>query len=72
MIIELGLHTIDNEEWWFDLGVSYQTASYPRNKKHLFTIALIFFTIYFRWQINSQVAELVDAMGQRKNRMWRL
>lgn len=48
MKIEFVLNKIDNE-WWFDLGLSYQNVMHPQYKKVL-TISLIFASIYIRWQ----------------------
>jgi len=47
-MVEFSLNTLDDKEWWFDLGISYSKANY-HEKKHVFTIALVFFTFYFRW-----------------------
>ena len=59
MNIELTLNTLDNKEWWFDLGISCQKTDYHPQKKYVFTISLVFFSVYVRWQNFSQVAELV-------------
>jgi len=48
MKVEITLNTLDNREWWFDLGLSYQRTQYTRTKR-VFTIALIFFSVYVRW-----------------------
>ena len=48
MNIELTLNTLDNKEWWFDIGMSYQKTHY-HEKKRVFTIALVFFSVYVRW-----------------------
>lgn len=48
MKVEIVLNTLDNKEWWFDIGISYQTTSYYKTKR-VFTIALLFFSVYVRW-----------------------
>jgi len=48
MNIEVTLNTLDKKEWWFDLGVSYGRTNYHQ-KKHVVTIALVFFSVYVRW-----------------------
>jgi hypothetical protein len=48
MKVEIVLNTLDNKEWWFDLGLSYQRTLHPRTKR-VFTIALLFFSVYVRW-----------------------
>ena len=48
MKIQVLLHTLDNKEWWFDIGISYQKAIYNR-KKYLITIGIVFFSVYVRW-----------------------
>jgi hypothetical protein len=49
MNIELTLNTLDNKEWWFDLGISCQKTNYHHQKKYVFTISLVFFSVYVRW-----------------------
>lgn len=52
MKIEFEWHTFGDGEWWFDLGISYQTTEYYPyypEKKHVFTIALALASIYIRW-----------------------
>ena len=49
MKMEVTLNTLDNKNWWFDLGISYQTTEFHPEKNHVFTIALVFFSIYVRW-----------------------
>lgn len=49
MNIEFSLNTFDNEEWWFDLGISCQKTEYYHNKKMVFAIGLGIATIYIRW-----------------------
>lgn len=49
MKLEIMLNRFDDNEWWFDLGISCQKIEYPPNKKWVFTAALIFFTVYLRW-----------------------
>lgn len=48
MKVEITLNTLDNKEWWFDIGLSYQRTPYTRTKQ-VFTIALLFFSVYIRW-----------------------
>jgi len=47
MKVEIAWNKID-KEWWFDIGISYQTTSYYKSKR-VITIALLFFSLYFRW-----------------------
>jgi len=41
------------EEWWFDIGFTYQTTPYycvdKSPCKYVVTIGLLFFSIYIRW-----------------------
>ncbi len=48
MKIEVSLNTLDDKEWWFNLGLSYDKVHY-HEMKHVFTIGVIFFSIYVRW-----------------------
>lgn len=48
MKIEVSLHTLDDKEWWFDLGISIHRTPYYE-KKRVVTLALVFFSIYLRW-----------------------
>ena len=48
MKIEFAINKLDCE-WWFDLGLSYQNVLHPEYKK-VFTISLIFASIYIRFQ----------------------
>jgi hypothetical protein len=48
MKVEIVLNTLDHKEWWFDLGISYQKTNGSRTKQ-VFTIALLFFSVYVRW-----------------------
>ena len=50
MKIEFVKHQIlDNDPWWFELGVSYQITEFYKINKKLITIALCFWSIYIRW-----------------------
>jgi hypothetical protein len=49
MIIEFHWNTLDDNEWWFDLGIGYQNTDYYEYRK-VFTIGLGIATIYFRWK----------------------
>jgi hypothetical protein len=46
MKVEVLLNELDGE-WWFDLGMNYETISF-RYKK-VISIAFVFFTIYIRF-----------------------
>jgi len=53
---EIGLNTLDLEEkglweseWWFELGVSYQTTRFHSTHNKLFSIGLGLVTINIRW-----------------------
>lgn len=48
MKIEISWNTLDDKEWWFDLGISYQNSNYYKYKK-VFTIGLGIATIYIRF-----------------------
>lgn len=49
MKIELVKHQIlDNDPWWFELGISWQIATWHK-KKYLVTIGLCFWSIYIRY-----------------------
>ena len=54
MRIECMLNNLDedwmNGDWWFDLGISYQKTEYHHQYRKVFTIALVFFSIYIRWK----------------------
>lgn len=53
MKIELVKHQIlDNDPWWFELGISWQTTEWHK-KKYLITIALFFWSIYIRYGGNN-------------------
>jgi len=47
MKIEIAWNTLDHKEWWFDLGIGYQSTDYYEYKKVL-TIGLGIATIYFK------------------------
>ena len=49
MKLEVSTNTLDGKDWWFDLGVSCQKTNFHPDKTWLFSIALGFFTVYFRW-----------------------
>ena len=51
MKIEIALNTLDNKDWWFDLGISIQKTPYHENKR-VCAVGFIFFTIYLRWGKN--------------------
>lgn len=54
MKIEFVKHQIlDNDPWWFELGVSYQTTEFHK-MKYLITIGLCFWSIYIRWGGNNE------------------
>ena len=54
MKVEFVKHQIlAKDPWWFELGVSYQTTEWHKNKK-LITIALCFWSIYIRWGGNNE------------------
>lgn len=54
MKIELVKHKIlDNDPWWFELGVSWQTATWHK-KRYLITIGLCFWSIYIRYGGNNE------------------
>ena len=49
MKLEFIKHQIlDNDPWWFELGVSWQTIEWNKNK-YLITFALGFHSIYIRF-----------------------
>lgn len=47
--MEIKWNELENE-WWFDLGISYQRTPYHPKHKKVITISLIIFSIYIRWQ----------------------
>jgi hypothetical protein len=49
MKVEFHWNTLDGNEWWFDLGISYQNTDYYEYRK-VFTVGLGIATIYFRWK----------------------
>ena len=51
MKLEVALNTLDNKEWWYDLGISIQKTPYHENKR-VCAVEFIFFTIYLRWGKN--------------------
>lgn len=54
MKIELVKHQIlNNDPWWFELGVSFQTTEWHK-KKYLITIGLCFWSIYIRWGVKNE------------------
>jgi len=48
MKIEFQRNTLDNQKWWFELGISVQQINFNK-QKWLVTIGLTFFNIYIRW-----------------------
>jgi hypothetical protein len=49
MKIEFTKHQlVKNDEWWFELGVSWQMTEWHKNK-YLITIGLSFWSIYIRY-----------------------
>jgi hypothetical protein len=49
MKIEFIKHQImDNDPWWFELGISWQTTEW-RSSKYLITFALGFHSIHIRY-----------------------
>ena len=52
MKIEIALNTLDNKNWWFDLGISLQKTPYHHENKRVCAFEFIFFTIYLRWGKN--------------------
>jgi hypothetical protein len=48
MKLEITYNTLDDELWWFDLGISAQKTFYEKTN-YVIAIGLIFFTIYIRW-----------------------
>jgi hypothetical protein len=39
---------LNNDPWWFELGISWQTIEWNKNE-HLITIGLAFWSIYIRY-----------------------
>lgn len=37
------------KEWWFDFGVSFQRTKQHPTKDYVFTLSIIFFSIYIRF-----------------------
>ena len=49
MSIECMLNNLGGD-WWFDLGISYQRTDGHHKYRQVFTIAIVFFSIYIRWK----------------------
>lgn len=49
MSIEISLNTIDNNFFWYELGISFQKVEYHPTHRYVLTLALVFFSIYFRF-----------------------
>lgn len=47
MKIECNWNTLDDKEWWFDLGIAYQNTDYEYKK--VLSIGLGFATVYIRF-----------------------
>lgn len=39
----------DNDLWWFELGISWQTTRVWHGNKHIIIIALFFWSIYIQY-----------------------
>ena len=48
MKLEITLNEIENS-WWFDLGISFQKTEFHHNKDYVFTLSIVFFSIYLRF-----------------------
>lgn len=48
MKVEIEWNEIENN-WWFDLGLSYQKTQYHRQYENVVTVGLGIFSIYVRW-----------------------
>jgi hypothetical protein len=49
MKLELIKHQLlDKNPWWFELGISWQTTEWNKNK-YLITISFAFWSIYIRY-----------------------
>jgi hypothetical protein len=49
MKTEFSWNTLDDVEWWFDIGISYQKTHYHPEKRRVLAFAIGIATIYFRW-----------------------
>jgi hypothetical protein len=46
--VETSVNRLD-DDWWFELGITWQRTPYHREFGRLFSLGLGLFTIYFRW-----------------------
>lgn len=52
MSIEMSLNQLGQkwyQDWFFGIGISYDTTKFTPPHKHVVTIALLFFSIYIRF-----------------------
>jgi hypothetical protein len=49
MNMECTLNAME-KDWWLDLGISYQKTNLHYKYRHVFTIAMVFFSVYIRWK----------------------
>lgn len=47
MSIEISLNNLESD-WWFDLGISYQKIDFNHVYIRVFSVSVIFFSIYMR------------------------
>lgn len=47
--LEFEPNTFDKHDWWFDLGISASNTPYHPDHRYVFTVSLIFYTVYVRW-----------------------
>lgn len=48
MQLEIELNNLDGD-WWFNLGITFDSTKYNPNYKYLVTIGLAFFSVYIRF-----------------------
>jgi len=48
MQLEIDLNNLDGD-WWFNLGITFDSTKYNPDYKYLVTIGLAFFSVYIRF-----------------------